>query len=111
MKLSFQEYEHVCVLTISGEYTAEDVDAFRRTVSERIDAGARHILLDCEHLEFVDSLGLESWLRVRETLGEKNGQVRLIKPDETMRTILSLTRLDRAFETHETLESAVRSVR
>jgi len=111
VKLSFHEYEHVCVLTVSGEYTDEDVEVFRRTVGERLDNGARHILLDCEHLEFIDSAGLESWLRLRELIGQTGGQVRLIKPDENVHTILKLTRLDRAFETHETLESAVRSVR
>lgn len=111
MKLSYHEYEHICVLTLSGEYTAEDVDAFRRAAGDRMEAGARHILLDCEHLEFVDSAGLESWLRLRETLGQGNGQLRLIKPDENVSKILTLTRLHSAFESHPTLESAVRSVR
>ena len=45
MKLSYQEYEHICVLTLSGEYTADDVDQFRRSVAERAAAGARHVLL------------------------------------------------------------------
>lgn len=111
MKLSYQEYEHICVLTLSGEYTADDVDQFRRSVADRVTAGARHILLDCEHLEFVDSAALESWLRLREEIGERNGQLRLIKPDDNVAKILKLTRLDKSFESHPTIESAVRSVR
>jgi len=111
VKLSFQEYEHICVLTLSGEFTEDDTGQFRRSVSDRIEAGARHVLLDCEHLEFVDSSGLEAWLRVREEVGEQGGQFRLIKPDENVGKILEITRLDKSFETHDTLESAVRSVR
>lgn len=111
MKLSYQEYEHICVLTLSGEYTSDDVDQFRRIINERIDTGAKHVLVDCQHLEFVDSAGLESWLRLRERLGEHSGQIRLVNPDENVVKILELTRLDKAFETHPTLESAVRSVR
>jgi len=111
MKLSHQEYDHICVLTLSGEYIADDTDQFRRIVLERLSSGARHLLLDCEHLEFVDSAGLESWLRLREELGEKGGQLRIIRPDDNVLTILRMTRLDKSFEAHPTLESAVRSVR
>lgn len=111
MKISTEEYEQICVMTLSGEFTAEDVDTFRRTTGERIETGSRHMLLDCEHLEFIDSAALESWLRLRETLGHSSGQIRLIHPGETIMQILELTRLDHAFESYPTLESAVRSVR
>lgn len=111
MKISHHNYEYVCVLTISGEYTADDVDAFHRVVADRLDAGSKHFLIDCEHLEFVDSAGLESWLRLQERIGDRAGQVRLIKPDDNMRKVLEMTRLERAFEAHPTLEAAVRSVR
>ncbi len=111
MKLSFQDYDHVCVLTLSGEYTLEDVDQFKRIVSDRLTAGARHVLLNCEYLEFIDSAGLEALLRLREDLAQRSGQMRLIKPDDNVAKILRITRLDRSFELHPTLESAVRSVR
>jgi len=111
MKLSYQEFEHIAVLTLSGEYTAEDIEQFERSVNDRINAGARHIVIDCEHLEFVDSKGLESWIHLQTRLGEKGGQLRLVKPDETVSRILELTRLDLALESHKGLEQAVRSLR
>jgi anti-sigma B factor antagonist len=111
MKLSANTFDHVCVLTMSGEFTADDVDIFKRVSGERTTAGARHMLLDCENLEFVDSAGLESWMRLQEDLGSRGGQLRLIRPDETLGTILRLTRLDLALEAHQSLEDAVRSLR
>lgn len=111
MKLSHQEHGAICVLTMSGECTADDVEQLRRSVSERITSGARHFLLDCEHLEFVDSAALECWLRLKEDLAGRGGQMRLVRPDDNVGTILRLTRLDRSFECHPTIESAVRSVR
>lgn len=111
MKISSQDYEHICVLTLSGDYTSDDVEQFKRIVSERRSAGVRDILLECSALEFVDSLGLESWLRLQELLGQGGGQVRLINPDETVRTILRMTRLNLAFESHPSVESAVKSLR
>lgn len=117
MKLSHQDYDTVSVITLSGDYTLDDVDQFARAANDRRNAGVRHIILDCENLEFVDSKGLESWLRLQETLGAGaaggagGGQLRLIRLDEAVRRILALTRLDLAFEVHPTIESAVRSLR
>ncbi len=111
MKLSHQDYEHISVLTISGDYTHDDLEQFSRSVNERRKAGVRHVLLDCANLDFVDSAGLESWLRIQEELGVESGQFRLINPDEIVRKILELTRLELAFESHSTVEEAVRSLR
>ena len=111
MKISAQDFEHISVLTLSGEYTIDDIDQFNRTVTDRVDATARHVVLNCEHLEFVDSAGLESLLRLQQRLGAKGGQLRLVQTDETVSTILRLTRLDLALESHDSLEHAVRSLR
>ena len=111
MKLSFQEYEHICVLTLSGEFTAEDSGQFSRVTSERLQNGVRHILLDCEHLEFIDSVGIEHWLRLSEDVGRRSGQVRLVAVGDNVAKILEMTRHERSFEAHPTVEAAVRSVR
>ena len=111
MKVSAQDHGHICVLTISGEFTTEDVDHFQRILTERTGAGALHILLDCEHLEFVDSAGLEAWLRARDEVSAAGGQFRLIALDENVNKILEITRLSKTIESHSSLETAVRSVR
>jgi anti-sigma B factor antagonist len=111
MKLSFQEYEHICVLTLSGEFTAEDSAQFTRVTGDRLAGGARHVLLDCEHLEFIDSAGVEHLLRLSEDVGRRSGQVRLIGLSDNVRKIFEMTRHDRSFEDHPTVEAAVRSVR
>lgn len=111
MKLSFQDYETLTVLTLSGEFTHDDVPQFERVTNERLAACCRHMALDCEHLEFIDSRGLETLLRLQERIGGSGGQLRLVNPDDTVRSILRLTRLDLALESHGTLELAVRSMR
>ncbi len=111
MKISAQDHGPISVLTVSGEFTAEDVDHFQRVFSERTSNGAQHILLDCEHLEFVDSAGLEAWLLARDDIGASGGQFRVVALDENVTKILEITRLSKAIEAHITLESAVRSVR
>jgi len=111
MKMSFTDYDHITVLTLSGEFTTEDTDQFQRGVQDRIKSGAKDVLVDCGYLEFVDSVGLENWLRLQEDLGMTGGQLRLVNPEESIKKILELTRLDLAFESHETVEEAVKSLR
>lgn len=111
MKLSYEDHGAITVLTLSGELTADQADAFRRSVSERFNCGARDVILNIEHLTLVDSAGLELLLWLLDEVGERTGQVRLVRPDDMVRKILELTRLDRRFDIHATLESAGKSLR
>jgi anti-sigma B factor antagonist len=111
MKLSYEDHNTVSVLTMSGELTADQADAFRRACQERINAGIRDLVLDLEHLSLVDSAGLELLLWLTDEAARHQGQVRLVNPDETVAKILRLTRLDRRFATHQTVEDAARSLR
>ncbi len=111
MKVSCQDFDHVAVMTLSGEFTAEDQDAFSRVLADRVGKSTRHVVVDCQSLEFVDGKGLECLLDLQERLGAAGGQMRLVKPDDTIKTILRLTRLELALEAHDSLEGAVRSLR
>ncbi len=111
MKLSYEDHNTITVLTISGELTADQGDSFRRACQDRLNAGIRDIVLDMEYLTLIDSAGLELLLWLVDQVAENGGQVRLVKPDETVRKILQLTRLDRRFNTHDSIESAAKSLR
>jgi len=111
VKYSHQDHGRVTVMTLSGEYTSEDVDRFQRLIAERFASSIKDVVLDCEHLEFVDSAGLESWLRLVQQTADRRGQLRLVKVDSTVAKILEITRLNRTLQTHDTVEAAVRSLR
>jgi anti-sigma B factor antagonist len=111
MKLSYEDHNTISVLTISGELTADQSDAFRRTCQDRIGAGIRDLVLDMEHMNLIDSAGLELLLWLLDELGDRHGQLRLVKPDETISKILQLTRLDRRFSVHASVEAAAKSLR
>lgn len=112
MKASTQDYAHICVMTLSGEFTQDDTDAFHRALGNRLDTGqTRHVIIDCQHLEFIDSAGLETLIDLQKKLAPAAGAVRISSPDTTVRTILRLTRLENALEALESVEDAVRSLR
>jgi anti-sigma B factor antagonist len=111
MKLSYEDHAVITVLTVSGDLTADQADGFRRACQERFEAGIRDIVLDMEHLTLLDSAGLELLLWLIDELGDHSGRLRLVNPDETVRKILQITRLERRFDIHETIEAAAKSLR
>lgn len=111
MKLSYEDHGHITVVAVSGELTADQGDAFRRACQERFEAGGRDVLLQMKELSLVDSAGLELLLWLSDEIGKRAGQLRLVSPDETIRKILEITRLERRFTIHESVETAAKSLR
>jgi anti-anti-sigma factor len=111
MNITAESYGHAVVLNMKGEFTEDALSAVRREVQHQL--GGRDVadlVLNLEKVPFVDSAGLEFLLDLQERLSEKFGQVRLAKPDENVRKILEVTRLESEFEIHEDITEAVKAI-
>ncbi len=111
MKLSYEDHGKTTVITVSGELLADQADAFRRACQDRMAAGIRDFVLNLEYLELIDSAGLELLLWLAEQIAEQSGQLRLVNPEETVSKIFEVTRLERRFNIHDSIESAAKSLR
>lgn len=111
MKLSYEDHDRITVVKVSGELTADQADSFRRACQDRFDSGTRDVVLDLSYLTLIDSAGLELMLWLLDEVSDRRGHIRLVKPDEAVRKILEITRLDRRFDIHATIESAAKSLR
>jgi len=111
MNIRCEDYDHVSVLTVTGEFSVDTVDAFRQQVDERLGRKVRFFVVDLERTTFIDSKGLESLLWLQEQCDENLGQLRLCKPDDTCRKILNITRLDGRFDVFGDVTEAVKSMR
>lgn len=111
MKLSYEDHGTTTVITISGELMADQTDGFRRTCQDRLDTGIQNFVLNLEHLELVDSAGLEVLLWLSDIVSDHQGKLRLVSPDETVAKIFEVTRLERRFNVHQTIEAAAKSLR
>jgi anti-sigma B factor antagonist len=106
-----EDYDHVTVVAVTGEFTADNSDVFRKQIEERLTRKVRFFVVDLERTTFVDSKGLESLLWLQEQCDEHLGQVRLCKPDDTCRKILNITRLDGRFDVFGDVTEAVKTMR
>ena len=111
MKVSYEDHGAITVLTMSGGLTADQQDSFRRTCEDRFEAGVRDVVLDLEHVTHVDSIGLEMLLWLQDEVAGRMGHLKLVRPDETVRTVLTVTRLEGRFDLHDSIESAAKSLR
>jgi stage II sporulation protein AA (anti-sigma F factor antagonist) len=112
MPVKADDYEQVCVLTVTGDLSAETAAHVRKTVEESIDQRQIvNFVFDLEGCSFLDSEGLSTILWVRRRADELFGQIKLVNLDDNVKKILEITRLDHRFECPADLATAMKTMR
>ncbi len=112
MGIKCDDYNHVCVVAVDGDFAGDATAHLRRAAEERIEQ--RQIVdfvIDLEKSGFVDSEGLETLLWLKRRCEDLFGKVKLANLDENCRKILEITRLESRFECHVDLPSALKTIR
>jgi len=88
------------------------VDALRKAAEEAIEQKRlTSFVVDLEKCTFVDSEGLAALLWLKRRSEDLFGQLKLVHPDESVRKILEITRLEHRFECHDEMPAALRMMR
>lgn len=111
MKLTYEDYDQLSVVAMRGELTADECEAFRGAMTERIEHDIRDFVLNLAETDAVDSQGLEALLWLQDQASERLGQVRLAAASPTLREVLRVTRLAGRFDSHDTIDAAIASLR
>jgi anti-anti-sigma factor len=107
-----EEYNHVCVLTIDGDFAGDEVASARASAENLIEnRQIVQFVVDFEKSGFVDSEGLEALLWLKRQCEDRFGQLKLAALDENLKKILEITRLEPRFECHADLTSALKTMR
>ncbi len=90
---------------------AKRVDAskaplFKDEMTKCIEAGHSQLVLDMSEVEFVDSSGLGAIVACLKRLGPK-GSLAIAGASGAVRRLFSLTRMDRVFVLHDSVDAAV----
>jgi anti-sigma B factor antagonist len=109
MNLTSESHAAATVLTITGDLTLDAVDRFQRNVRETVENFSTNVILDCSGLGLIDSVGLESLLWVSDELNRNSNKLKFAAVSQSLQRVFVLTRLDRVFSTHESVEAAARS--
>lgn len=85
-----------------------NADEFRRHIAP-ILATNPQVILDMNHVEFLDSTGLGAILSCLRRAGETGGDMKLIGVSENVRSVFRITRMHRIFDIFESKEEAMLS--
>jgi anti-anti-sigma factor len=109
MRISTQNYNTVTVVDLQGEVDGDLADSLKNTVCEIVSKRRMGIVLNMSDVGFIDSLGLELLLWVRDYCRRNKTQLRLAALNENCEKILEITRLENEFDRHTELAEAVKS--
>jgi anti-sigma B factor antagonist len=81
-------------------------EALKERVLAAIDAGQRHFILDLTDCGYMDSAGLGTLLVLRKRIRALAGSLTLENPNDDLRQLFEMTRLDTVFTIEPRQENA-----
>ena len=108
MKMEWEQHRSGTVVTLSGDVVSEDMDVFKRRFEEQLQQGMR-LVVDLRTVDRVDSACLEGLLWLHEYMQHKTGQLRVVVGNGQPFHAMRVTRVDRQFATHQSIDAAARS--
>ena len=82
---------HAWQLDVAGELDAATIGAFDATIDDVIGEGARLVVLDLTHVEFLDSTGLRAIVRASKLLADRDGRLTVAGLSGAAERVLELT--------------------
>jgi anti-sigma B factor antagonist len=110
MRVSKRERNEVIILDISGNLMGgPETDAFHRLIKDSLGEGHRRFLINLAKVKWVNSLGLGTLIAAYKSICDANGEMKLLKLDQRVKSILMITRLLILFEVYSREDEAIAS--
>lgn len=93
------------VLIVVGEVDIRTAPQLRERISQLLAAGSRHLLLDLQGVDFVDSTALSVMVGAHKQLGRDGGRLAIVCSREPVLRVLAVTGLSKVFDLHDSYES------
>jgi len=101
--------EGVVILSLKGRLTVGEASTVREQCSAVASSGNVNVLLNLEHVEYIDSTGLGALVICFTSLKKAGGSLKLVNPNKRNIELLLLTKLHTIFEVFSDEQDAVNS--
>jgi anti-sigma B factor antagonist len=101
--------EGVDILSLKGRLTVGEASSVREKVSAVAAGGSINVVLNLEHVEYIDSTGLGALVICFTSLKKAGGALKLVNPNKRNVELLLLTKLHTIFEVFNDEQDAVNS--
>lgn len=110
MKLTEKIIDDVVVLELTGKIMGgPDATVLNDKVHELIEQGRTQVIADLGQVDWMNSSGLGILIGGLTTMRNNDGDIKLAKATDRIKSLLMITKLLTVFETFDTLEEAVKS--
>jgi len=110
LSITSREKESVTILDLKGRITVgEEVAHVRGAISSALEAGSKQIILNLEHVDYIDSTGLGSLVICFTRMQRGGGVMKLLNLNRRNIELLILTKLTTVFELFNDEQDAVNS--
>lgn len=108
MTIHQSESNGVTVLTPEvPELAYTNTTDFKNTVYAIIDKGANRLVMDLQHVGFIDSTGVGALISIRGRLIQNNGAMALCNFKRDVKQLMDVTSLHKVFEIYDSVDKAV----
>ncbi|GIU51199.1 MULTISPECIES: STAS domain-containing protein [Shewanella] len=107
MKFELKVAQHASVVTLPIRMFMAHTPTYRAALVDYIDRGHTRLVIDMQHLEYIDSSGLSVLISARNQALNYQGNIVLLSPTPAVRSLIELTRLHHIFEIFETEKLAL----
>jgi anti-anti-sigma factor len=107
MKITERTVPHGIILDVMGDLTYANRAVFKAAVEKVKQAGCRHLIVNLEHVRFVDSTGLGLLVLVSQSFKLLQAQVSMLKPQSYVREIMSLANIPKMIPIYESEDDAL----
>lgn len=110
LEITQREMNGIYLLVLSGRLVlGEESIGLRTTVDNLLSTGATRIVINLQHVNYVDSAGLGALIELHRKTKAKGGQLKLSNLGPNLRQALELARLLPIFDTCPTEAAAIAS--
>ena len=94
----------------SGRLDAFQAPMLAEAMTEQELAHVHHIIINLEHVDFMDSIALSTLVQGLKHALQSGGDLYLCSVQQPVQIIFELTRLDKVFQIFDTEENAVNAI-
>ena len=110
LSIELRKIDHVVIMELSGRVSILD-RSLKKLAEELVERGERYFVMNLANVSYMDNSGLGQLCLIYTIVRNRGGDVKLLKPTERIRKLLSITKLDSVFQRFDSEDEAMASMR
>ena len=106
--MDYREVGDSVIIEVGDTLDTSNAQEFKEWVREKfINRGFKTVILDFSGVKYIDSYALGVFVALQKSLAEKDGQLVIVSPNDSIRKILEVTYLDKIIKVADSLKDVL----